>query len=239
MYTYGYSSDLLYMLLVVVPTLVISALAKYFVDDAYSKWIAHRNAPNMTGKQIGQQLITAEALSGVRFETIPGKLTDHYTPSSNVVSLSEAIATENSVASMAIVAHELGHAQQHAQRSAWLAVRSIAAPAAVISPYVAVPLITLGLIVEVAELMWLGVVCFGAVALFMILTVPVEIDASRRGLTMLEKSGLLYSDADREGAREVLRAAAFTYIAAMIQSLLQLLYYAMKVLSYARYFKKR
>lgn len=217
--------DVNYLILVALPTLILSGLAQMYVRSAYSTWLAKRNTTNLTGAQVGQAIVRAGGLAGVRFELAPGELSDHYDPRTHVVRMSPDVASRPSVASMAIVAHELGHAQQHAERSALIGLRSFLVPAATISPNIAYVFILLGVLTQWTGALWLGIIAFGVTVLFMLLTLPVEIDASRRGLALLQQAGLIVTEEDRSGSRQVLTAAALTYVAAAVSALLTLLYY--------------
>lgn len=214
-----------YLLLVALPTLVLSGLAQMYVRNTYSKWLQQRNTSGMAGAAVGQRITQVAGLNGVRFEGANGQLSDHFDPSGNVVRMSPEVAQMPSVASMAIVAHELGHAQQYAEKSPLIAMRQFLVPAVQLSPNVAYGLIVFGLIAQASGLLWLGIAVFGITVLFMLLTLPVEIDASRRGLALLKQAGLLQTEHDSGGARQVLTAAALTYVAAAVTSLLTLLYY--------------
>lgn len=163
--------------------------------------------------------------SNIGFERVGGQLTDYYDPRSNTVRMSDATADKKSVAAMAVVAHELGHAQQHENRSILISVRNVLVPAVRFSPTIAYMLIFIGLIFNATGLFWLGIIFYALVVLFAILTLPVEFDASRRGLQLLDQSGLMVTDTDRQGSRRILFAAASTYVAAAITAVLQLLYY--------------
>jgi hypothetical protein len=138
--------------------------------------------------------------------------------------MSEGVAATPSVASIAIVAHELGHAQQHEQNSPYIAMRSFLLPAMRFSPMAAYGLILAGFLLNITGLAWLGVGFFSITVLFMLLTLPVEFDASRRGMQLLQNSGLI-TGPDATGARQMLTAAALTYVAAFVTSLLTLIYY--------------
>jgi Zn-dependent membrane protease YugP len=141
------------------------------------------------------------------------------------VRLSQGIATVPSVASMAVVAHELGHVQQYQENSPLIAMRQFLVPAVRFSPTIGYLMIIFGLMLQFMQLFWLGILVFGLMVVFMILTLPVEIDASRRGLKLLETSGVMTTAEDRSGAKQVLTAAALTYFAAAITAVLQLLYF--------------
>ena len=216
--------DTTYLWLVMIPSLVISFFAQMWVRNAYNKWGNTRNSAGLTGAQIGPRLLDVGDLHGVRFEATPGEMTDHYDPSGHVVRMSEGVAATPSVASIAIVAHELGHAQQHEQHSPFIAMRSFLLPAMRFSPTAAYALILAGFLFNILDLAWIGVGFFSITVLFMLLTLPVEFDASRRGMKLLQSSGLVTGE-DASGARQMLTAAALTYVAAFVSSLLTLLYY--------------
>ncbi|GAB4309356.1 MAG: zinc metallopeptidase [Phototrophicales bacterium] len=214
-----------YLLLVMIPSLILSLGAQMFVQSAYKKWGNTRNGSGLTGAQVGQRILQTSGLHGVRFEGTAGELTDHYDPSNHTVRMSQGVATVPSVAAMAIVAHELGHAQQYEEKSPFIAMRSFLVPAMQFSPMISYALILAGLLFSIMPLAWLGIGFFAIVVGFMLLTLPVEFDASRRGLKLLEQSGLMVTAEDRNGARQILTAAALTYVAAFISSLLTLIYY--------------
>lgn len=217
--------DPTYLLLVALPTIVLSGLAQLFVRNTYSTWLQRRNASGLSGSAVGQRIARTTGLTGVRFEGINQSLGDHFDPRDNVVRLSPDVANTASVAAMAIVAHELGHAQQYAEKSPLISLRQFLLPAVQLSPNVAYGLILFGLLVQASGLLWLGIIVFGVTVVFMLLTLPVEIDASRRGLALLQQAGLMQTADDSGGARQVLTAAALTYVAAAVSSLLTLLYY--------------
>jgi Zn-dependent membrane protease YugP len=217
--------DTNYILLVMIPTLILSLGAQLFVRSAYAKWGNTRNSAGITGVQVAQQIFNRTNVAPLQLEGVAGELTDHFDPGANVVRLSQGTATVPSVAAMAVVAHELGHVQQYQQRSPLIAARQFLVPAVQFSPTISYGLIFLGLFLRQANLIMLGALVFGIVVVFMILTLPVEIDASRRGLNLLREAGLMQSETDASGSRAVLTAAALTYIAAAVTAVLQLLYY--------------
>lgn len=214
-----------YIFLVLIPSLLLSGLAQLYVSSAYRRWGNTRNSFNMTGYEVGQRITRSVNLGGVQFEGTAGQLTDHYDPAKHTVRMSQDIATKPSVAAMAIVAHELGHAQQYVEKSPYIAMRSFLLPAMRFSPMAAYFLIFIGVMINAVGMMWLGIAFFGVVVLFMLLTLPVEFDASRRGLKLLEETGLMAHAQDRGGSRQMLTAAALTYVAAFVSALLTLLYY--------------
>ncbi len=220
-------------LLVFIVSIVLSTAAQLYIRSAYGKWSKVRNSIGLTGLQVGQRIITQTdlgaklALQGkpVQFFGIGGTLTDHYDPGKNTVGLSQGIATANSVAAMAVVAHELGHAEQDANNSILMSARNFLVPAVTISPMISYILIFVGLIFNFPALFNLGILFFGVMVVFALLTLPVEIDASRRALKLLRQTGIMQTEDDERGARKVLTAAASTYVAAAVTAILQLLYY--------------
>lgn len=217
--------DTNYLFLVMIPSLLLSFAAQAFVSSAFAKWSNTRNSSGMTGPQVAQRIMRTAGLTDVRLESTPGRMSDHYDPRTHTVRMSMDVAAKPSVASMAIVAHELGHAQQHAQNSPLIGLRNFLVPAMQISPTVSYGLIFAGLIFNITGLLWIGILFFAVTVVFMVLTLPVEIDASRRGLALLRESGVMSTQEEVGGARQVLTAAALTYVAAAITSVLTLLYY--------------
>lgn len=217
--------DMGYLLWVFVPSLVLSGLAQLFVSSAYNKWGNTRNTMGLTGLDVARQIMSRTNVSGVQIEGTPGKLTDHYDPRDNTIRISQSNATVPSVAGMAIVAHELGHAQQHQEGSLLIQARNFLVPAVQFSPTIGYLMIIMGLMLNLTGLFQLGILLFGVMVVFMILTLPVEIDASRRGMKLLRESGVMASEQDASGARQMLTAAALTYFAAAIGAVLQLLYF--------------
>ncbi len=217
--------DIEYILLVIIPAAVLSGLAQMYLRNTYSKWNDVRNSADAAGPEVAKR-ISRKAGLDVRLEQSGGgDLSDHYDPSDNSVAMSPDVASRPTVASMAIMAHELGHAEQYKDGSLLIQARSFLLPAVSISPMASYALIFGGLIFQAPGLAWIGVGVFAISVLFMVLTLPVEFDASRRGMKLLTNAGLLADDEERSGAQQVLTAAALTYVAAAITSLLQLLYY--------------
>ena len=233
--------DPAYILFVLIPATLISLAAQFYVRSAFNKWSQVRNTANLTGTQVAQQILRRTSLrpvefqsagrgygraaAGVSLERTGGDFTDHYDPRTHTVRMSESTANTPSVAAMAIVAHELGHAQQHEENSLLIQMRSFLVPAVQISPMFAFGLIFIGLLLNMTGLLWLGIGFFALMVLFTILTLPVEFDASRRGLSLLQEAGLFQTEDDQTGSRTVLTAAAMTYVAAAVTAILQLLYY--------------
>ncbi len=212
-------------LIFMAPAFLLMIYAQWRVRSAYSKWSQVDNNRGMTGAQAAQSLLTQNGLYGVGVQGIGGNLTDNYDPRSKILNLSQGSATGSSVASLAIVAHEIGHAQQDASGSALMALRSGIVPAVNIGSQAGPWLFLLGLLLHFDPLLWLGIGLFSLAFVFALVTLPVELDASRRAMTMLTTSGFLVGHEEQQGARAVLNAAALTYVASLMIVVMQLLYY--------------
>ena len=217
--------DPTYIFLIALPTLVISALSQAYLKKTFAKWSQVANTENMTGLEVARTLFARTSLNPIPLERSSGSLTDHYDPTANVVRLSEPIANRPSIAAMAVAAHELGHVQQYQTGSGLIAMRGVLLPALQFTPTISYLAFTFGLLFNMTGLIWIGIFFFGFMVLFSILTLPVEFDASRRGLAMLKEAGLTDTPQEANGAKAVLTAAALTYVGAAITSVLQLLYY--------------
>lgn len=206
------------------PALLLALIAQAWVQSMYRKYLQTPNSSGLTGVEAAQRVMQTAGLY-LKIEGAPGDLSDHYDPRSKVLRLSRNVATRASVASVAIVAHEIGHAQQDAQAYAPMRLRSGLVPMVSFTSWLGPILFLLGLWLNIAQLAWLGVFAFAGATVFALITLPVEINASRRGLRLLEQSGIPMSKAEMQGARRVLNAAAMTYVAALAQSISTLLYY--------------
>lgn len=217
--------DPVYFLYVALPTLLLSLGVQLYLKSSFAKWSKVPNTEHMNGLQVAQTLFNRTSLNPIPVERTSGSLTDHYDPHANVVRLSNPIAGQATIAAMAVTAHELGHVQQYQTKSPLIGMRSMLLPALQFSPTISYIAFMFGFLFNMVGLMWIGVLFFGMMVLFSVLTLPVEIDASRRGLAMLKEAGLLDTEQESKGARQMLTAAAMTYLAAAITSVLQLLYY--------------
>jgi hypothetical protein len=217
--------DPTYFWYVLIPTLLISIGVQVYLRSTFAKWSAAKNSSGIVGPQVAQQLFDRTSLKPIRVERIRGTMTDHFDPGANVVRLSDPVATKPSVASMAVTAHELGHVQQYQTGSGLIRMRGFLLPALQFSPTISYICILMGLWWNMTGMLWLGILFFGLMVLFSILTLPIEIDASRRGTKLLQEAGLMQNENDASGSRAVLTAAALTYLAAAVTSILQLLYY--------------
>ncbi len=207
------------------PAFLLVMLAQLWVSSTYKTWSRKQNSYGVSGTDAAQRLLRQGGLSDVTVQQVGGRLSDHYDPRQRTLSLSAGVAQSPSVASLAIAAHEIGHALQDREGYAPMRVRSALVPAANIGSYLGWILIIIGLALGSTNVAWLGVAAFSAGAIFALATLPVEINASSRARTLLADSGLITSDEERRGVSAVLNAAAFTYIAALGAAVLQLLYW--------------
>lgn len=216
--------DPVYFWYVFVPILILSLVVQLYLKATFSKWSQVRNGPGLNGLQVGQQLFSRTSLKAIPIQRTPGALTDHFDPAANVVRLSDPVSTQATVAAMAVTAHELGHVQQYQTGSGLIKMRGFLMPALQFSPILSYISLFLGFWFNMANLIWVGIFFFALMVLFSLLTLPVEINASRRGTKLLQEAGLTRSEADTKGTKAVLTAAGLTYLAAAISSILQLLY---------------
>lgn len=231
-----YSKGVLFMPLSYWLVLGIGALLSFWasskVKSAFQKWSQVGARSRRTGAQVANAILQAHGILDVKVEPVAGNLTDHYDPRSKTLRLSEPVYHQSSIAALGVAAHEVGHAIQHAQRYGPLQFRSAWVPVAGLGSNLGLILVMIGLPLAYSGsplLAWIGVVLFAATTVFTLITLPVEFDASKRALATLERGGILAAD-ELPGAKNVLDAAAMTYVAAAASSLLTLLYFVGQVL---------
>lgn len=228
---FGFYFDPMYLVFAM-PALLLAMWAQWKVSSAYEKYTRVRNARNLTGVQVAQYLLRANGLN-LDVKGTPGNLTDHYDPRDKTLYLSAGVAQTPSVASLAIVAHEVGHAVQDAQGYAPLRLRAWLVAPANIGPWIGYILFIIGIFINLSGLVWLGIAFFSLSLVFALATLPVEFNASQRALAMLRSSALV-GQGEVEAAQAVLTAAALTYIAAAAQALSTLLYYVFIAMNLGR-----
>lgn len=212
-------------MLLMLPGLAFALWAQFKVRSTYEKWSRVPSSRRATGQEIARSILTRNALSEIEVRPVAGVLSDHYDPRSHTVNLSEGIYHSDSVAALSVAAHECGHALQHRDGYQPMSLRASLVPVANIGSMAAMPLFFIGFLLgrgPLAVLMDVGILLFGLALAFHLVTLPVEFDASKRALATLEKGGYLNGD-EVHGAREVLSAAAWTYVAATAMSVLGLL----------------
>jgi Zn-dependent membrane protease YugP len=201
-------------------------LTQLYVNSTYKKWSRVASRSQVSGAEAAQRLIRFGGLYDVQVQSVRGNLTDHYDPRTKTLRLSEGVYQGASIASLAIAAHELGHAVQDKEGYSPLRFRSMLVPVVNIGSYLGWILILIGLLLRFTDLAWLGVAVFSGGAIFALATLPVELNASARAKQLLSNTGLIINEEEQRGVNAVLNAAALTYIAALFTAVLQLLYWA-------------
>ena len=213
-------------LILVLPAVILSLIANVFVKSSFNKYSKVFSMRQMTGREAAHEVLTQNGVTGVDIQMISGNLTDNYNPRTNTISLSENVYSSTSVAAIGVAAHEAGHAVQYANGYAPMKLRNALIPATNIGSRLAIPLFIIGLLLSsYAESMiyvaYAGIALYALSTLFQLLTLPAEINASRRAVNAIEKSVL--TEDETKGAKKVLTAAAMTYVAALAVSLMSLL----------------
>ena len=218
--------DMTYIVLVL-PAVIFSLWASWNVKHTYKKYAKQLNSRGLTGASAARRILDANGLQNIPVERISGELTDHYDPEARVVRLSDAVWDGTSTAAVGVACHEVGHAIQNAENYLPVKIRQAIIPATNIGARLSVPLLIAGLVLcgfipQLIYLAYVGVAAYGLCALFQLVTLPTEFDASRRALRSIEGMGLLEGE-EYNGAKKVLTAAALTYVAALATTLMQLL----------------
>lgn len=216
----GYFLYLLFSL----PALLLGFWAQFKVQSAFNTYSRKRNASGMTGAEVARRILNMNGLTNVQVEAVNGFLSDHYDPVARVLRLSPEVYHSNSIAAAGIAAHEAGHAIQHHEGYFPLQIRSAIVPAVQIGSWLGPIIFMLGFLFMGNTVAWIGLVLFAATAVFALITLPVEFDASRRAKSVLADGGLVYYG-EMEGVNKVLDAAALTYVAAAVQAISTVLYY--------------
>ena len=218
---YFYGIDMTYIIFVL-PALIFTMYAQSKVSSTFKKYSTVANRQGFTGAQVARRILDMNGLHNVVVERISGNLTDHFDPRSNVVRLSDSTYSSTSVAAIGVAAHEVGHAVQHAEGYAPIKIRNSIVPVVQIASYAAWPLAIFGIILSFDNLANFGVILFGAVVLFQLITLPVEFNASSRAVKTLENYAILDGD-ELQSSKKVLSAAAMTYVASAAVAIANLL----------------
>ena len=208
-------------MILLIPAFILAVWAQIRVKSAYRKYQNVRSASGLTGAKAAQLILHGQGITDVGVEAVPGELSDHYDPRSKTVRLSKNNYHSGSLAALAIAAHEVGHAIQHAKNYVPLQLRHAILPVTSFASWAAFPLFFIGFFMGTKLLINLGIIFFASVVAFHLVTLPVEFNASRRALVQLQNQGMLVAE-EISGARKVLNAAALTYVAAAAMALLQL-----------------
>jgi Zn-dependent membrane protease YugP len=222
MYFGGYG---LYIL-ISLPALLLGFYAQAKVKGAFNKYSKVRTSNGMTGAEVARAVLDAKGLQDVQIQQVRGNLSDNYDPRSKVLNLSQSVYATPSVAAAGVAAHEAGHAIQHADGYGPLKIRSLMVPSVQLGSWLGPIIFMVGFIFNSSNLALVGLILFAATALFALVTIPVEVDASRRAKEMLSTSGIVYQS-EMAGVNSVLDAAALTYVAGAVQALSTLLYYVL------------
>ncbi|WP_409968762.1 zinc metallopeptidase [Bengtsoniella intestinalis] len=223
-YSYGYGDFLannIYVLLLI-PVIILSVWAQAKVSSNFKKYSKERNQRGLTGAQAAQEVLRMNGVTGVNVLPVSGNLTDHYNPTDNNIYLSDGVYSATTVAAVGVAAHEAGHAVQYAEGYAPIRIRNAFVPVAQFGSKFSFVLLLIGMFMYSQSLFLIGIILFSFTSLFQFITLPVEFDASRRALVGIDQRGLLTED-ELSGAKKVLSAAAWTYVAALLMSLVQLL----------------
>ena len=226
---YYYDSYYMIGYLLVIVGAIIMALAQMKVSSAYNKYSKIENSRHLTGRDVAYEILNQHGLSDVQIYEVKGHLSDHYNPSNLTLNLSSEIYHGTSIASLAVAAHECGHALHHQEGYKPLTFRNIIVPVCNISQTIGWVAILLGLFIGKSSIAWLGVLLMSLMLLFQIVTLPVDFDASARALSILNDRYL--TEDEYPGAKKMLTAAALTYVAAMLSTLLSLLRIVLMVMS--------
>ncbi len=229
-----------YLLYVALPIMALSFLASSWVKRTYQRYAQVRNSSGLSGVDVARRILTSIGLNDITIQVVDGDLTDNYDPRSRTLNLSRAVAEGRSVASEAVIAHEIGHAQQDQQGYFAMRWRSGLVPAANLGSQAGPMIVIAGVLLSAFTrssigfyVALAGLILFAGVVAFQLITTPVELNASHRALGLLAENGVILPE-EQDGARRMLRAAAFTYWVALFGAILTLLYYASLVLGSRR-----
>lgn len=211
-----------YYLILVVPALILSLIAQVSVKSTYKSMSRIQNSRNITGADAAARVLSYYGINNVRIDPINGELTDHYDPRANVIRLSSKVFSGSSIAAVGIACHEAGHAAQHAQNYSPIKVRNAILPFANIGSSAGIWLAIIGYFLNFGLLIDIGIILFAAVVLFQLVTLPIEFNASSRAMKVIDETGMLNAE-EQKGTKKVLTAAAMTYVAALIVSIMSLL----------------
>ena len=222
MYGYYYGFDIYYLLLIL-PAFIISLIAQIKVKSTFSRYSALHTSNGMTGARAAEQVLASHAVYNARIERVSGQLTDHYDPKANVIRLSDSVYDAATVAAVGVAAHEAGHAVQYAQKYTPIVIRNKLVPIVNFGSSFSWIALMLGLVMSFDILVYVGIGLFSFATLFQLVTLPVELNASKRAMQTIKDQYLLPDDSQVKGARQVLTAAAMTYVAAVVMSIAQLI----------------
>jgi len=208
--------------IILLPALILAFYAQTKVSGTFERYVRVPSQRGFSGADVAREILRQSGIYDVTVEAQPGRLSDHYDPRTRVVRLSSEIYNGRSLAALGVAAHECGHAMQHSDGYAPLAIRNAIVPMAGIGSQMAMPLFLIGLVFRMEFLMTVGIMLFSLAVVFQLFTLPVEYNASKRAVAVLQGSGYIYPD-EVGPVKKVLDAAALTYVAATVMSVMQLL----------------
>lgn len=209
-------------LVLVLPAFLLTLIAQMSVKSTFNKYNKVLARNGMSGAQAARAILDASGLQHIQVAHIRGNLNDHYSPKENIIRLSDATYTSNSIAAVGVAAHEAGHAVQYAKEYGPIRARTALVPVTNIGAQLAWPSLLLGMLLSMQIFITIGIVLFSLAVVFQVVTLPVEFNASNRALEILDQYGMLSAD-EQAGAKKVLRAAAMTYVASLALSIMQLI----------------
>lgn len=209
-------------LILVVPTIIIALIAQARVTSTFNAFSKYNSKIGLTAAEVTRRILDSNGLSNIRVEHVSGKLSDHYDPRNNVIRLSDSVYNSTSIAAIGVAAHEAGHAVQHATKYLPIKIRNAIVPVASFGSSFAPIIIIMGIFLSNPTLVLTGVILYSAIAVFQLVTLPVEFNASNRAIKTLDGMGILETT-ELKGAKKVLSAAALTYVAALLTTLANLL----------------
>ena len=216
-----YGFDIYYFILII-PALLFGLWAQNQVNNNFAKYSKIGTMRGMTGAQVAEYILQQNGIYDIQVRHISGHLSDNFNPKNKTINLSDSVYNSTSIAAIGVAAHEAGHAVQHAVNYKPIRIREMIIPVTQIGSWLYLPIIFIGFFLSSQYLINLGIVLFSTMAIFQLATLPVEFNASDRAITTLAQSGILYGE-EIDGAKKVLKAAALTYVAALVSSLAQLL----------------
>ena len=205
-----------------IPTFIFALFCQLKVKSSFNKYSSVTSRSGMTGADAAWRILQLNGITDVKIKKVSGRLTDYYDPKAKEICLSEDVFDSRSIAAIGVACHEAGHACQHDQEYFPLKIRNFVIPATRIGSSLGVPLCLIGLLINSTELAYVGIIMYSFVALFQLITLPVEFNASRRALQLIDSNGFL-TDEEFKGAKKVLTAAALTYVAALASALASIL----------------
>lgn len=204
--------------IIMIPVFIFALICQLRVKSAFNKYSTVASRSGMTGADAAWRLLQLNGITDVKIKRINGTLTDYYDPAKKEICLSEDVFSSHSIAAIGVACHEAGHACQHSEGYAPLKLRNAVIPATRIGSWLGVPLCLIGLFIHSEPLAYVGIILYAFVALFQLITLPVEFNASKRALATIQSNGFLMDD-EYSGAKSVLTAAALTYVAALVSAL--------------------